>query len=117
MTETELPEYLTEIQRESIPSLNISWEDYRALARNALRITQMVPSTMGIYKTGTGVALDIWSGRKCLTIRIDSDLNHICLLLAENIDSPETLCILSLDNSEDDWRRLSDLARREILKS
>jgi hypothetical protein len=110
---TTIPAYLPVDPYDRGSSLGISFEDYRCLARTAL---SMPRDTMGIYKLGSETcALDIYHGNRCLTIQVNSRLGHLCLLLSADLDSTDDpLCILSVGNSEDDWKRLGQIARKQI---
>jgi hypothetical protein len=116
MTST-IPNYLDVSPSERGESFGgrISIRDYRMLAHAALYATQAIDVFMGIYPLDDGCGLDIWSGNRCLTIQVDSKLGHLCLLLLADIDSiDDPLCILSVDNSEESWRRLAHMAGKEL---
>jgi hypothetical protein len=115
-----LPDYLVLSPEEKGNSLNISFSDYRMLARTGLSLTQLLPATMGVYclPSGCGAALDIWFSNRCLTIRIDSrEAGQLALLLFADLDSVEQPNLLFLgDNSQESWKELDELARMEICK-
>jgi hypothetical protein len=113
--ETLPPNYLSLSPWERGTSLNISFQTYRWLAVNALAITRDNPSFMGIYVTESGCCLDIFASTKCLTIKIDSRAQSLCLFLAENLDSPEVpTCILSIENSNAGWSQLTETAKFQL---
>jgi hypothetical protein len=109
------PEYLHLKADERGEGLGISWDDYRALARTALKVIKDIPYEMGIYRWPEGAALDIWSGDRCLTIQINSAAKELSLFRAE-MDGAGVICLLTVSNSEEDWRELGRIARREILQ-
>jgi hypothetical protein len=114
---TELPNYMAVSLQENGSSFpGVSFDDYRMLARTALSVTRDVSTTMAIYKLPeSGCCLDIFTANRCLTIQVNSSLGSLCLLLSADIDSAdEPLCILSVSNTEDDWRRLSQMAKRAL---
>ena len=114
MTST-LPDYVAVSPDESGVNFGVSFEDYRMLARTALSVTQRREATMGIYPLDGGCALDIWSRNRCLTIEVNSEAGQLVLRLAADIDcGDEPLCILSVGNSDDDWRRLGQMARKAL---
>jgi hypothetical protein len=114
--ETLPPAYLTLEPRERGTSLGISFQNYRMLARSALTITRELSATMGVYRVGSaGCALDIWVKNRCLTIQINSELKCLLLLLFEDLDSGEMpICILSVSDSQEDWKRLQQVAHRAL---
>jgi hypothetical protein len=104
MTVQTLPQYLSVSQDERGDSFGLSWDDYRHLARSALAIIQEERLTMGLYRFDQGAALDIFGESNCLT-----------LVVSENQDSGAgAICLLTVDNCEEGWRKLVKLAREEI---
>jgi hypothetical protein len=119
MTSTIISDYITVAPYERGTSFNVSFDDYRWLARTALGITDGLPAAMSIYKLpeNQGCALDVWSTNCGLTIEIDSKLGMISLycVALDSIEDP--LCVLSLSSCEDSWRRLGAVARKELVEA
>jgi hypothetical protein len=113
---TELPNYVAVAPNECGKSFGLSVADYRMLAVTALDVTREVEAAMSMYKLpdSAGCALDVVSDDCCLTIQVNSALEQITLWRAD-LDSPTgPLCVLSVGNTEDDWRRLSQMARKAL---
>jgi hypothetical protein len=80
------------------------------LCATALAVIEGVPDCfMGIYRLPgeAGCALDIWTSDRCLTVQINSQTKQLGLFLYSDLDSPlERMCILSVNSSGEEWRRL-----------
>ena len=110
-----LPNYIAVAPCERGSSFGVSFNDYRKLAGLALGITHNRDATMAIYKPDSGgAALDIFTEHCQLTIIVNSLRGYIGLLCSDldSIDNP--LCLLSVENCDDGWRRLGHMARKEI---
>jgi hypothetical protein len=112
---TALPAYVEVACDERGQTLNVTFDDYRMLARTALAVTAARETVMGIYSCDGGCALDIWSGNRCLTIQVNSEAGQLGLWLAADIDCGDNpLCILSVGNTDAEWQCLSRMARKAI---
>jgi hypothetical protein len=111
----DVPQYVSLPVHERGNSLNISWENYRLLARTCLRIIDGFSTTNAVYRLPKerGGALDIFSDQKCLSIVIDSQEQEVslwsCLL-----DSVKPECLVVCDSEESSWSELAELARKEL---
>jgi hypothetical protein len=105
-----LPEYLSLGKNETGTSLNISFECYRYLARTALAITKDMDRLMAVYRNERGCVLDIFLPGCCLSICIDSQAKALQLWTSDLDSGDPPICLLSVDDSEESWRRLKDLA-------
>jgi hypothetical protein len=121
MTEAEMPpQYLMVDRSERGASLHISFDDYRALAHTALAVTCGLAAEMGLYTfcgpDSQGAGLDIWTGSRSITIRVDSITKQLALFLSDNIDSPEdAMLILSASSDSQGWQQLTNAARTALL--
>jgi hypothetical protein len=115
-----LPDYVNVERWETGASFSLPFGTYRRLCATALTVIEGVPdSFMGIYRLPgeAGCALDIWTSDRCLTVQIIPKVKQLALFLYSDLDSSlESMCILSVSNSDEDWRRLGRMARTEILK-
>ena len=117
---TMLPNYIAVAPYEIGTSFNVSFFDYRWLARTALAVIQdHDDASMSIYKLpdSQGCGLDIWSTNCGLTIEIDSSLGVISLYHVDLDSTENPRCLLSLSSTENNWRQLGALARKEIEKA
>lgn len=115
MTSSVLPAYVEVAPHECGQNLNVTFDDYRMLARTALSVTRDREATMGIYSCDDGCALDIFSGNRCLTIQVNSQSGQLALWLAADIDrGDDPLCLLRVGHADKDWRQLGRLARKAI---
>ena len=115
-----IPSYQSVAPSECGASFNISFDDYRSLAGVAIGLMNSTDLVTGIYKLANsqGCGLDVWDAQRTLTIQVDSERQQIALFKCDDLDSPDPpRCLLSLNNSPDDWQRLSALARKEISKA
>ena len=113
-----LPEYLSVSEQERGDSLGIDFEAHRALARSALRVIAGRDAMMGIYRLADskGCSLEFWfaSAEYCLTIVVNSVENQLSLLSSPMDSGGGVFCLMTVDNSENGWRKLWRLAREEI---
>jgi hypothetical protein len=110
-----LPDYVNVERWETGKTFSLSAATYRRLCSSSLGIIQNTGSTMAIYRSQGGCALDIFSANRYLCLKIDSENNSLALF-ASNLDSVDTPCILETDLSSSGWRALTLAARAEILK-
>ena len=119
MTLPTIPAYVNEsiAPSERGLSFGISFDDYRWLAGTSLAVTDNLPmAEIGIYKrdSDSGVAVDIWAANYLLTIEVNSVLGTIALF-STNLDSvEEPVCLLSLSSTEENWKHLGQVARKEL---
>jgi hypothetical protein len=106
--------YLSVSEEERGTSLGIDGETYRELARTALAIIKDLRLTMGLYRMENGCGLDIFGKSDCLTIVVDSAENQLSLLSSPMDSGGGVFCLMTVDNSENGWRRLLKIAREEI---
>jgi hypothetical protein len=112
----DIPQYVSLPVHERGNSLNISFANYRLLARTCLRIIDGFSTTNAVYRLpkSRGGALDIFSDQKCLTIVIDSQ-EHDVSLWSCLLDSTESRClVVCQDSEEDSWDELVEIARQEL---
>ena len=112
----DIPQYENLETYERGGTFHLDFESYRHLARTALGITHGLDAFMAIYKLpeSHGAGLDIWSNERYLMISIDATANEISLF-ACGIDSAAPIpCLVVADNSAASWRRLGQIARKEL---
>lgn len=115
MSAATLPNYVAVSREETGENFNLSWDDYRRLAKTALVVTENLETVMGVYRCDGGCALDIWCGQRCLTIQVDSELGSVSLWLAADIDCGlDPLCLFRSGNSAKEWNQLTRFARKAI---
>jgi hypothetical protein len=115
MTQDALPTYLSLALSERGERLGIDFHTYRQLVHTVFGVIEPpLPSLMAIYRTDCGCALDIFSSAKCLTLSINSTAKQLCLFSCD-LDSTQERCLVSLSTSVEDWKRLGEIARKEIL--
>jgi len=115
-----LPDYVNVERWEAGASFSLPFGTYRRLCATALTVIEGIPDHfMAIYRLpgDAGCALDIFTGDRCLTVQINCQAKQLALFLNSDLDSPlDPACILSVGNSHEDWKRLGQMARTEILK-
>jgi len=69
---------------------------------------------MGIYPLDGGCALDIFTEDCQLIIQVDSRLGQISLQCADLNSVEAPIYLFTASNSDEDWCRLGQMARKEI---
>ena len=97
---------LTLSPQEHGATFSLSDESYRRLAATCLSVRADLITIRRLGKDLPGAIVDCYCGDCLLTIAVDAKLGVISLDLHATLDSPESSCVLSAEDSKEGWRRI-----------
>jgi hypothetical protein len=92
-------------------SFSLSNETYRALACTFLSLHADLMTIRRLGKDLPGAVVDCYCGDCLLTICVAAKAQAISLHVCETLDSPESSCVLSVEDSREGWQRIRHMMR------